>query len=146
MSGSSGFRTATVGVLVVASLTLVSCVGATDVAADDPAPVVVEAIDGSDISRLQLSESAAARLDIQLGAVEQADSGLFVPSAAVIIDPTGSYWVYTSEESLVYVRHELENVREAAQQAFFDAGPPQGTPVVIVGVPELYGAEFGIGK
>lgn len=145
MKGSSNNRTVKVGALVFASLTLVSCGGGTEEASGEPAPIVIEAIDGGEISRLQLSDSAAARLDIQLGTVAQAESGFVVPSAAIIIDPTGTYWVYTSPEPLVYIRHELEQVHEASQQAFFESGPPEGTPVVVIGVPELYGAEFGIG-
>ena len=61
------------------------------------------------------------------------------------IDPYGVYWVYTNPEPLVYVREQLNQVHEDAQQAFFATGPAPGTPVVIIGVPELYGAEFGIG-
>jgi hypothetical protein len=37
-------------------------------------------------------------------------------------------------------------VEERGQQAFFAEGPAVGTAVVTTGVPELYGAEFGIGK
>ncbi|NNC74954.1 MAG: hypothetical protein HKN93_05520 [Acidimicrobiia bacterium] len=145
MRGPSSNGTTKVGALVFASLTLVSCGDPTEGASGEP-PVIVEAIDDSEISRLQLSDSAATRLDIQLGTVEQAETGLVVPSAAIIIDPTGTYWVYTSPEPLVFIRHELEEVYEASQQAFFESGPPEGTPVVVIGVPELYGAEFGIGK
>ena len=95
---------------------------------------------------LALTASAAERLNIQTTTVESAGNGLVVPSAAVIIDPQGIYWVYTSPEPLVFIRHELQAVREEGQQAFFAAGPTTGTSVVTIGVPELYGAEFGIGK
>ena len=108
-------------------------------------PVVVEPIEGTELGRIVLTASAAERLNIQTTTVETAGDGLVVPSAAVIIDPTGTYWVYTNPEPLVYVRHELSRVYEEAQQAFFAAGPSPGTPVVTIGVPELYGAEFGIG-
>jgi len=109
-------------------------------------PVEVEEISGSEIKRLTLTESAAERLDIQTSTVESADEGRVVSSAAVIIDPTGTYWVYTNPEPLVFVRHEIRPVREDGQQAFFEEGPAIGTLVVTTGVPELYGAEFGIGK
>ena len=46
----------------------------------------------------------------------------------------------------MYLRHEIRHVVEEGHQAFFAEGPPQGPPVVMTGVPELYGAEFGIGK
>lgn len=136
---------------VIAAIAVVSAVGlgacsATDAAAPVEEPVTVEEIAGTEISRLTLSGSAADRLDIQTAKVEPAGSGMVVSSAAVIIDPQGLYWVYTNPEPLVYVREELRPVREAGGEAFFAVGPAAGATVVIVGVPELYGAEFGIGK
>ncbi len=130
--------------VAVLAATLAACGGPAE--SSERPPVVVEKIDGSDLARLTLSPSAAERLDIQTATVEQADNGLVVTSAAVIIDPTGTYWVYTNPEPLVFVRHEIRPVIEKDQQAFFEEGPPVGTRVVITGVPELYGAEFGIGK
>ena len=109
-------------------------------------PIEVEKIDGSELSRLTLTTSAADRLDIQTTTVESVGEGKVVPSAAVIIDTAGTYWVYTNPEPLVFVREEIRPVHEEGQQAFFDEGPTVGTHVVTIGVPELYGAEFGIGK
>jgi len=109
-------------------------------------PIAVDEIVGSDISQLTLTESAAERLDIQTVPVESGSTGFIVPSAAVIIDPAGIYWVYTNPEPLVYVRQEISPVREADLHAFFEEGPAAGMAVVTIGVPELYGAEFGIGK
>lgn len=135
----------TAAILVLAVTALSACDGTASAGGSDQ-PITIEAIDGTELSRLQLSESAATRLDIQLAKVEAASDGLVVPSAAVIIDTTGTYWVYVSPEPLVYMRHEIRPVREADQQAFFAEGPDIGTDVVVAGVPELYGAEFGIGK
>jgi len=109
-------------------------------------PITIEEIAGTEISHLTLSGSAADRLDIQTATVEPASGGMVVPSAAVIIDPAGVYWVYTNPEPLVYVREEIRPVHETGGEAFFNVGPPTGMAVVTVGVPELYGAEFGIGK
>lgn len=114
---------------------------------DEQPPVVVEPIAGSDLQRLTLSASAAERLDVQTDLVHSAqDGGFAVPSAALIITPDGRFWVYASPEPLIYERRELTDVTEQDYQAFFSAGPPEGTIVVVQGVPELYGAEFGIGK
>ncbi len=119
---------------------------ATDAAPPAEEPVTVEEIAGTEIQRLTLSESAADRLDIQTATVASAGDGMVVSSAAVIIDPEGIYWVYTSPEPFVYIREEIRPVHEAGGEAFFEVGPAIGTAVVTVGVPELYGAEFGIGK
>jgi hypothetical protein len=118
----------------------------TDAAQPTEEPITVEEIAGTEIQRLTLSESAADRLDIQTSTVELAGDGMVVPSAAVIIDPAGIYWVYTNPEPLVYQREEIRPVREIGGKALFAAGPEVGMAVVTVGVPELYGAEFGIGK
>lgn len=134
-----------IGVGLVSALTLGAC-ATTDTPMPAEEPVTVEEIVGSEILRLTLSGSAADRLDIQTATVEPASSGMVVPSAAVIIDPAGIYWVYTNPEPLVYVREEIRPVHEDGGEAFFNVGPPKGMAVVTVGVPELYGAEFGIGK
>jgi hypothetical protein len=135
--------------VTVAVMVLVPVAGCDDGAsapAPEEAPLVAEAIDGSDLQRLTLSEAAAERLDIRTSLVAAADEELMVPRAAVVIDPTGAYWVYTSPEPLVFVRQELRRVREEGQMAYYAEGPDPGTAVVTTGVPELYGAEFGIGK
>ncbi len=134
------------GAAVIAATLFVGACTSDDGDLEHENPVEVEEINGSEIKRLTLSESAAERLDIQTSTVESADEGLVVSSAAVIIDPTGTYWVYTNPEPLVFVRREIRPVREDGQQAFFEEGPAIGTFVVTTGVPELYGAEFGIGK
>jgi hypothetical protein len=129
---------------LVASSALAGC--SSDAAPAEEAPVVLEPIGDTDIQRLTLTESAAERLNIQTATVEVAGESRVVPSAAVIIDTTGTYWVYTNPEPLVFVRTEIRPVHEEGLQAFFENGPESGTPVVTIGVPELYGAEFGIGK
>ena len=136
---------ANTAVALVAASVLAGCSTATPEGTEE-APVVVEPIADTDLQRLTLTESAAERLNIQTDTVKVAGDGRVVPSAAVIIDTTGTYWVYTSPEPLVFVRQEIRPVREEGLQAFFDNGPESGTSVVTIGVPELYGAEFGIGK
>lgn len=108
-------------------------------------PVTIEHPEGSDIARLTLTADAAERLDIRTVTVEASRTGLSVPSAAVIVDPEGDEWVYTSPESLVFVRAPIDIDREDGGVAFLTDGPPPGTQVVTVGVPELYGAEYEVG-
>lgn len=142
-------RSSNISILVLAvalsALALSACTRAEGSVLDDT-PITIEEIPGSAIQRLALSELAAERLDVQTSPVKSSGDGMVVPSAAVIIDERGLYWVYTSPEPLVYVRHEIRPVHEEGMQAFFEDGPPPGSLVVTTGVPELYGAEFGIGK
>ena len=109
-------------------------------------PAVLEPIEGTDLYRVLLTASAAIRLDIQTDEVTESDLGLTVPSAALIVDTEGTFWVYTNPEPLAYERAIVDPVREDGGVAYFTNGPPPGTLVVVVGVPELYGAETGVGK
>ena len=133
------------GAILLAALVLGSC-GTAEGSAPADSPIQIEEIPGSEISRITLSESAAVRLDIQTASVESSGDGFVVPSASVIIDPDGVYWVYTNPDTNVFVRERIEPVVEEGLRAFFETGPEVGMSVVIVGVPELYGAEVGIGK
>ncbi len=127
------------------ALVAVSCGSSADTI-EKEAPATLTAVEGTDLYQVELSESAAERLDIQTTVVEAAENGLVVPSAAVIIIPDGTYWVYTNPSPLTFVREELISVYEEDLMAFFEDGPSIGSKVVTVGVPELYGTEFGIGK
>jgi hypothetical protein len=108
-------------------------------------PVKVEPIKGQAVSRITLRPSAAERLDIQTSVVETTATGMLVPSGAVLVDPTGVFWVYTNPDPFVYIRHKVSIDREDGDKTFLTEGPPAGTKVVIVGVPELYGSEYEIG-
>ena len=112
-------------------------------------PAVVEQIEDSDLSRVILSERAAARLQIQTEAVrtEQVNGAptLVIPFSAVYYAPTGEAWVYTNPEPLTYVRHSITVDRVEGELTYLTDGPPAQTEVVTVGVAELYGTESGIG-
>lgn len=131
-------------VAVLALLLLSACA---ETASDEHVidePVTVEPIKGQVASRITLRASAAKRLDIQTSVVEINGNVMTVPSAAVLVDPSGVFWVYTNPEPLVFVRHKVNIDREEGDKAFLIDGPPAGTKVVIVGVPELYGSETGV--
>jgi Cu/Ag efflux pump CusA len=131
---------------VLATLLLSSCAGAVaDEYTIEHEPAHVESIAGSDTARITLEKRAAERLAIQTTTVEEAANGLVVPSSAVFVDPEGHWWVYTNPEPLVFVRHEIDLDRQAGGRAYLSSGPPAGTKVVTVGVPELSGIEEGIG-
>jgi hypothetical protein len=110
----------------------------------EPASVATPA--GSDHHpQVILEEEAAQRLAIQTTVVEPAPEGVAVPSSAVFVDPDGVWWVYTNPEPLVFERHEIGLEREEGGVAYLSSGPPAGTKVVTVGVPELYGVEEAVG-
>jgi hypothetical protein len=108
-------------------------------------PASVQSIAGSDRVQVTLDERAVQRLAVQTTPVQATETGLIVPSAAVFVDPHGAWWVYTNPEPLVFVRHKIGLEREEGGLAYLSSGPPPGTRVVTVGVPELYGVEEAVG-
>ena len=137
--------------LILAALLLGACsqTQAAD-AASEVQPAVVEAIEGTELNRLTLTEKAAERLDLQTSQVreEQVDGTqrLVVPYSAVIYDLEGKTWIYISPSPLTYVREPVTVDYIEGDMVVLVDGPASGTEVVTVGVPELYGADTGIGK
>lgn len=138
-------------VLIVAVLPLAACQrGEDEAAAGGEEPAVVEPVEGSeDLFRVTLTADAAERLDVQTTAVRVVGNGArqrtVIPYSAVLYEPDGETWTYTSPESLTFVRAPIvvETIEE--DRAVLSEGPPAGTKVVTVGVAELFGAENGIG-
>ena len=129
-----------------AALILTACGGAVaDEYVIEEQPYTLETVEGQEVLRVILSDAAAEHIGIETTPVEPRGSNLVVPYGAVYIDPHGEFWVYTNPEPLVYVRAPIEIVAETSTEAILADGPPAGTPVVTVGVPELYGAEKEFG-
>ena len=132
-----------VAVLIgVALLVVAGCGGSGDEATN--APATIEAVAGTDLSRVILTSRAAARLDIQTAQVRTgARKRTVIPYSAVLYDPNGKTWTYTSPKHLVFVRQDISVDRIDGDAAILSAGPPPGTPVVTVGAMELWGVEYG---
>ena len=109
-------------------------------------PATKVEIEGTDRYQVILTPDAERRLDIQTAEVIEAEGRRSITSDALILDTDGVFWVYVNPEPHTYERAALESVREVDGQALFAGGPEPGTPVVFVGVPELYGEETGVGK
>jgi len=87
-----------------------------------------------------------ARVLVELALSEGAAARKVVPFAAVLYDKTGATWVYTRPERLVFVRQPIVVDYIDGELAVLSDGPPVGTAIVSVGVDELFGTEFKIGK
>ena len=129
-----------IAILIVASL-LAAC-GPKTPPVEKISPSKLEPIEGTDLSRVILTEKAAERLNIQTASV----SGNTVPYAAVIYDIEGNTWVYTNPEPLTFVRAPIVVDRIEGDTAFLSEGLTPNTAVVTVGVAELYGTETGVSK
>ena len=139
-----------VALLVVASLLLAACGQSAPATAAKEPPVKLEKIGDTGINRVRLSEKAAQRLDIRTEAIREelvdgAQRKVIVYSA-VIYDVTGKTWAYTSPEHLAFVRQPIIVDYIDGDKVILKDGPPTGTAIVTVGVPELYGADTGVGK
>lgn len=139
-------RTAAAAALATAvATTLTACAGTVSDSYEiknDPGHVAH--VEGSDAAYVTLTEEAARRLDIQVTTVERNGRHLAAPREAIFVDPHGIWWVYTTEEPLVYVREEIDLVEERGDLAYYRTGPREGTQVVTVGVAELAGIEDAI--
>jgi hypothetical protein len=134
--------------LIIAALPLAAC-GGTEEAADGTAAATIEPVEGTDLSRITLTEDAANRLDIQTAPVEAAGEGAqqrtVIPYSAVFYESNGDTWAYTSPEDLTFVRESIVIDSIDGDLAVLSSGPPAGTMVATVGVAELFGTESGVG-
>ena len=137
-------RRALTAIAVSAVLIVPACRDAAEETVESYEPSTVEAIEGSEVARVTLEAEAAELIELQTTTVTEGPAGAVVPGSAVWIDVEGREWVYTSPAPLTYVRAEVLVSRYDDGRAFLSDGPPVGTEVVSVGVPELIGAEFGI--
>jgi hypothetical protein len=103
-------------------------------------PAQVEPIKGTDLSRVTLTADAAKRLGIRTAAAR----GNVIPYGAVLYDPEGHTFTYTSPERLVFVRRPISVDHIDHGQAFLSRGPRSGTAVVTVGSQELFGTEYEV--
>lgn len=128
-------------VLVIMTTLLAACAPKSE-AAEKIAPSSLELIEGTDLSRVILTDKAAERLGIETVSV----SGNSVPYAAVIYDIEGNTWVYTNPAPLTFVRAPIVIDYIEGDTAVLFEGMDSNTTVVTVGVSELYGTETGVSK
>jgi hypothetical protein len=100
---------------------------------------------GFGLSQITLPARAAQRLDIQTGEIRDDPSGMrTAPFSSIIYNLDGDAWVYKVSAPLTYVREAVMIEMIKLDRAYLKEGPPAGTQVVTVGVPELYGTEVGV--
>lgn len=132
------------GLLILSGVLLSAC---SAVAQEEEAlnePATLEAIEGSDVSRITLTAEAAERVDIQADPALDVGSGVVIPYAAVFYTATGDTWTYTNPEPLTFVRVPIVVDRIRGDRVFLSDGPPPGMEVVTQGAAELYGTETGV--
>lgn len=133
--------------LVATTLTLAGCAESTSSESEGDPAATVEAIEGSQVSRVTLSELGSKRLGIATEAVSRSADGksLVIPYTAIVWDNEGVAWVFTNPSGHSFVREQVEVSSIDGDRVLASSGPAEGTAVVTVGVAELVGAEAGLG-
>jgi hypothetical protein len=128
--------------LIFAGLLLSACGGQIPVTGDKISPSKLEPIEGTDLSKVILTEKAAERIGVETVSA----SGTEVPYAAVIYDIEGNTWIYTNPEPLTFVRESIVIDHIEGDTAILSESLVSDLTVVTVGVSELYGTETGVSK
>lgn len=141
-----------VALIIIAGLQLSACAQKSESSAPkNSKPAQVEPIEGTQFSRLTLTESAIQRIDLKTNQVREqpvsrsASPRKVVPYSSLIYDSHGETWVYISPKPYTFMRHKVEVDYIEGDIAVLNDGPPTGTIVASVGVAELYGTEFKVG-
>ena len=113
-------------IAIVLPLFLVACGGSSSSDEEASGPATVELIEGTDLSRVTLTEQAAQRLDIQTAAVAANGGGKVIPYSAVLYSPTGETWAYVSHEPMTFTRKAIVVDRIDGDKAFLSEGPAAG--------------------
>ena len=131
----------TLVIAIVGGLLLSAC-GPAAAPVEKISPSQLEPIEGTDLSRVILTQKAAERIGVETVSA----SGTEVPYAAVIYDIEGNTWIYTNPEPLIFVRQPIMVDHIEGDTAFLAESLPSELNVVTVGVAELYGTETGVSK
>ena len=136
-------------ILVLAAAVLVLAIGCSPqqavTAEEEAGPAQVDEIAGSDVKRVTLTDDAVERIGVETAPVVVSAGHTLVPSSTVLYDQDGRTWVYTEPETDVFIRAEISVIGTDGDMTLLSAGPLADTPVVTVGVAELYGTELGVG-
>jgi hypothetical protein len=128
------------------AVSLLACTRTPDDPAGRPA-ATVQRVGGSAQARVTLTSEAARHLGVETDKARPGSRGrVLVPYAAMLYDPAGRTWVYTSPEPLVFVRDAIDVEVIRGSWALLTSGPPPGTSVVTVGASELLGVEYEVGE
>ena len=151
MHHRSGHKAAALLLLAALCLGAAAC-SRTDTEAETPSDAVtLEPVQGTELSKVILSQRAAERLGIRTDRVRlqrQPGAGTrkVIAYGAVLYDEQGDTWTFTSPAPLTFLRQKIDIAYINGTSAVLRDGPPAGTTVVTEGAAELLGAELGVGE
>ncbi len=139
-----------VAAMLVTGAGLSACSGAhTASGSSEEAPAAIEEVEEPEIPHLTLEKDVAHRIGIRTDPLRQAPPDgstgpprALIPLTAVVYDPEGLTWVFTSPEPLVFIRTRVVLGQFGDGFAVVKSGPSAGAHVVTVGAAELLGIEY----
>ena len=135
------------GTAAVCLLSVVLACGcaSTEASTDEEPPAAVTEIEGSDLKKVTFTKEAAEAVGVATAVVTKSSTGqLTMPYDAVIYYLDGSTWAFMVTGEREYMRVPVEVLAISGELATLGAGPAPGTQVVVVGAPEVLGAELEI--
>lgn len=84
------------------------------------------------------------RVAVALPLAGRAETGLAVPTSAIVTDIYGGDWVYQRTTPDSFVRRRIEIASTADGRAILSRGLSRGDEIVTVAAAELFGTEFGV--
>ena len=134
-------------VVPLAAVVLAACGGSvSDEYVIEEQPYTLEPVEGQDVLRVILEESAVERLGIETASVEERGAKLGrCRSTRCSSTPTEISGCTRIRSPSCSSGLRSRSTHETVTEATLSDGPPAGTEVVTVGIPELYGTETGFG-
>jgi len=94
---------------------------------------------------VQFTKLGASRVGVATSPVKGTAAERVAPYAALLYNPDGSTFVYTSPKALTYRYTPITVTRIEGDSVYFTGGPLPGSRVVTGGLPQVYGADIQLG-
>jgi hypothetical protein len=94
--------------------------------------------------QILMSPTGAQRIGIETSPVKVSRSAALIPLSAVVYDPSGAAFAFTSPAPLTFKEVPITVDRITGSSVYLRNGPAPGTRVVTVGAEELYGVQTGV--
>jgi hypothetical protein len=135
----------TAGLVVAAAVSVSACKEVETETATGYEPAKLQEVKGNkDVKLVTFTKEGAERTGVKTEAIRVEDGRKVVPYAALIYDPKGKTYVYTTPKPLNYLRVPVEVLKVSGERVIVSDGPPAGTEVVTVGTAEVYGTELEV--
>jgi hypothetical protein len=106
---------------------------------------ITPAKDG-DHPTVTITKLAAEQVGLETTPIEKSTGGTSIPYAAILYDAAdGQPYVFVNPEGLTFQREDVDIASIDGETVELADGPPVGTRVVTVGVPQIHGAELEFG-